>query len=50
MDCTGPDGCGDRLQPAAVTGSSKIIGYISFVVSILLLIAYRAPFPVWEQL
>lgn len=32
-----------------VTGSSKIIGYISFGISIFLFIYYKAPFSVWEK-
>ncbi|HHV64963.1 MAG TPA: hypothetical protein GXX46_07820 [Peptococcaceae bacterium] len=37
------------LSLVVVTGSSKVIGYISFGVSIFLLISYGAPFEVWEK-
>ncbi len=33
----------------AVTGSSKIIGYLSFAVSIALLLYFDAPLSVWRQ-
>lgn len=33
----------------AVTGSAKMIGYISFGVSILLLLYHQAPIHIWEQ-
>lgn len=37
------------LSFTAVTGSSKVIGYLSFSVSIALLLYYHAPLSVWQQ-
>lgn len=33
----------------AVSGSTKVIGYISYGLSIVIFLYYRAPFSVWEQ-
>ncbi|MHB8076344.1 C4-dicarboxylate ABC transporter, partial [Desulfosporosinus fructosivorans] len=37
------------LSLPIVTGSAKVIGYVSFALSILLLFIYRAPLSIWEQ-
>lgn len=37
------------MSLAAVTGSTRLISYAAFAISIGLLIAYRAPFSVWMQ-
>lgn len=37
------------MSLAAVTGSTRLISYAAFAISIGLLIAYRAPFGVWMQ-
>lgn len=37
------------LSLMVATGSSKIIGYISITLSIFILLAYNAPFSIWEQ-
>lgn len=37
------------LSLTVVSGSSKVIGYISFTLSILLLITFQAPLAIWEQ-
>ncbi|HZK86190.1 MAG TPA: C4-dicarboxylate ABC transporter [Desulfosporosinus sp.] len=37
------------LSMPVITGSAKVIGYVSFVLSIILLLSYRAPLSIWEQ-
>ncbi len=37
------------LSLMVATGSSKIIGYISIILSIFILVTYNAPFSIWEQ-
>lgn len=37
------------LSLPIVSGSAKVIGYVSFALSILLLLLYHAPITIWEQ-
>lgn len=37
------------LSLTVVTGSAKVIGYVSFALSITLLLVYHAPLSIWEQ-
>lgn len=37
------------LSLTVVTSSTKVIGYVSFALSIMLLLYYRAPLSIWEQ-
>lgn len=37
------------LSLLVVTGSAKVIGYVSYALSIMLLVIYHAPFIVWKQ-
>ena len=37
------------LSMTVVTGTAKVIGYVSFALSIFLLLVYHAPISIWEQ-
>jgi len=37
------------LSLPVVTGSARVIGYASFVLSVMLLLIYRAPLSIWKQ-